>query len=102
MFQWHYDGFALPPGAVRIATGSACANQAYLIDGRHLGMQFHCEITTAKIARWLDRGGLAEIEQHRDSPAVQDAAQIAAGTAQWLGPSRTVAFRIYQRWLRCT
>ncbi len=45
VLHWHGDTFALPPGAVRIAKSDACENQAFVYDGRVVGLQFHIEFT---------------------------------------------------------
>jgi len=50
-FQWHFDAFAPPPGALLLAESDAAA-QAYTI-GRHLGVQFHPEVTPAIMAEWV-------------------------------------------------
>lgn len=51
-FQWHFDRFELPDGATPLAHGPLGV-QAYRV-GRHLGTQFHPEITTDVLATWLD------------------------------------------------
>jgi GMP synthase-like glutamine amidotransferase len=51
-FQWHFDRFDLPDGATELATGEL-GTQAFRI-GRHLGLQFHPEITADVLASWLD------------------------------------------------
>jgi hypothetical protein len=43
VFQWHYESFALPNDAQRIATNEVCANQAFVSDTL-LAMQFHIEV----------------------------------------------------------
>jgi GMP synthase-like glutamine amidotransferase len=54
VFQWHGDGFDLPMGAVRLASSVYYENQAFRL-GKHIyGLQFHLEMTTAMIDRWLD------------------------------------------------
>ena len=45
VLHWHGDTFALPPGAVRIARSEACENQAFVYEGRVVGLQFHIEFT---------------------------------------------------------
>ncbi len=54
-FQWHYDRWVLPPGAVEVARNPA-ASQAYLLR-RNLAVQFHPELTSEMLRGWLDDGG---------------------------------------------
>lgn len=58
-FQWHFDRWTVPPGAVEIAR-TAGASQAFLLD-RTLALQFHPEIDHALLTEWLagDRDGEA-------------------------------------------
>ena len=56
-FQWHFDRWALPPGAKEIAR-TAKSSQAFTL-GRSLALQFHPEIDHELLALWLgeDRDG---------------------------------------------
>jgi GMP synthase (glutamine-hydrolysing) len=45
VFHWHGDTFDLPTGAVHIARSEACKNQAFVLDERVVGLQFHLETT---------------------------------------------------------
>jgi len=54
VFQWHGDTFALPKGAVLLASGEACQNQAFLYADHVWALQFHLEVTPAMIANWSE------------------------------------------------
>jgi GMP synthase-like glutamine amidotransferase len=49
---WHEDAVVAPPGAVVVARTDV-AVQAY-VKGRHIGVQFHPEVTTGLIASWIN------------------------------------------------
>ena len=99
VYQWHQDSFVqLPPGAEGLASSPACAHQAFALR-QHLAMQFHIEITPAKIADWLAHPGDAyplHVLLHPDS--VQDPARMHAATALHLAASQALAARIYEVW----
>ena len=96
LFQWHGESFSLPPGAVQLVRGTYCANQAFSFGERHLAMQFHCEVTDAKVRDWLHSG--ADEIAGANSPGVQTAAQILPTLAQDLARSQATARHIYQCW----
>lgn len=52
VFQWHGDTFAIPDGGVLLATGSACAHQAFRVK-RSYGLQFHLEADRALLEGWF-------------------------------------------------
>ncbi|MBB5019280.1 GMP synthase-like glutamine amidotransferase [Chitinivorax tropicus] len=99
LFQWHNETFSLPTGAELLAIGRHCPNQAYLVDGLHLGMQFHCEVDAAKVMGWVDTCQ-ADIAAAAHSPGVQSAAGIKASLARLLPISNRLAEAIYDRWLQ--
>lgn len=98
VFQWHSDTFALPHGARLLASSAYCRNQAYLYGGKHLGMQFHCEVKVEMIRKWLELG-YQEIDAH-DLPSVMSAEAIDASLEEGMTASHAQADAIYQRWLR--
>jgi GMP synthase (glutamine-hydrolysing) len=54
VFQWHSDGFDLPPGGIRLASSINFENQAFRIGKTIYGLQFHLEVTPRMIERWID------------------------------------------------
>ena len=53
VYHWHSEGFGLPEGAELLATGSVFPHQAYHIDDRIWGIQFHPEVDDETHERWL-------------------------------------------------
>ena len=100
VYQWHYDSFvALPPGAQVLAGSAVCAHQAFGLR-QHLGMQFHIEITPAKVDDWLDHPGEGYAPALARCPhSVQSEPDMRAATALHLAGSQAMARHIYTRWL---
>ena len=97
VFQWHYDAFDLPRGALPLASSEACPYQAFAI-GPHLAMQFHVELDEAKLRAWAtthDERFLAASEV----PSVHSAARMLADAQRHLAAQQRLADRIYTRWL---
>ena len=96
-FQWHGDTFTIPPRGERILTGAHCANQAYVVDGLHLGLQCHVEMTPEMIASWIGSGA-GEVEENLSSPAVQPVQAIQGEMPERLPKLSRTAERLYRRW----
>jgi GMP synthase (glutamine-hydrolysing) len=54
VFQWHSDGFDLPPGAVCLASSMHYPIQAFRLGKIAYGLQFHLEVTQQMVERWID------------------------------------------------
>jgi GMP synthase-like glutamine amidotransferase len=98
VFQWHGETFSIPPGAQHLLTNSYCANQAYLVNDRHLGMQCHVEMTAPMIRAWC-KIGANEIAEALASPAVQPAGTMQENMAPRLNHLNRVADLLYKRWI---
>lgn len=100
LYHWHHESFDLPAGAEHLALSRWCEAQAYALGDRHVGMQFHCEITPDIINDWLAE----EACQHdlaRHAPqheSVQDEATMRADTHRLMADSYRTATAIYTRW----
>ncbi len=87
-FTWHSDVFALPDGATLLARNDHSA-QAFA-HGRHLGVQFHPEVTPAIIDGWLSlaqrQGVLGDVDDERRR------------TPELYVRARPNAFRLFDAW----
>lgn len=97
-FQWHYDAFALPPGAVPVLTNAFNSNQGFVVDGRHIGLQCHVEMTRDLTETWLATG--AKELSAASAPATQTAADIRRDLDARIAALHAVADDIYARWAK--
>lgn len=81
----HYHGFALPEGAVRLASSALYPNQAFRVGARTYGVQFHPECTIEGFRRWQGSDWAAYGKPGAQSRSDQDTAMLAhdARQADW-------------------
>lgn len=56
VFQWHGETFLLPRGAKLLASCPKVPNQAFRLGSCQYGLQFHIEVDTSIIHKWIDAG----------------------------------------------
>jgi len=86
VYQWHYEGFAIPDGAERLATGQVYPNQAFRAGRRAFGLQFHPEATSQIRGEWLDASShmLNEPGAHGRERQEADAKRFDRPMKDWL------------------
>jgi GMP synthase-like glutamine amidotransferase len=76
-FHWHGETFSVPRGAQLMASSEACANQAFAVGGKLVGLQFHFETTPGSLDD-LGEHGAADIVP---GPYVQTLDEMRSGLA---------------------
>jgi GMP synthase-like glutamine amidotransferase len=92
--QWHQDAFTLPPGAQLLARSPVSA-QAFR-HGRHLGVQFHPEVTPAIAMGWAT--SYPESVQRAGTTV----AAVREGGAAHAGQARLRAYALFDAFLMGT
>lgn len=87
VFHWHGDTFALPPGAVHLASSDGCVNQAYVVQDQVYGFQFHLETTPASARALIEHCG----EDIDGSRYTQSAAAMLASEEKFVLINRAMS-----------
>lgn len=100
-FQWHGDTFAIPEGAEHIASSPFCDNQMFVLEGKHVGIQSHLEMTPELVHLSIERNGMQLLRQEAlgnpaCSPSADVLTQLEARTASM---ERTLS-TVYARWVQ--
>ena len=101
VIQWHYETFSIPEGAVRLASSTACPNQAWAM-GPHLAMQFHIEMDEVKAQEWANDEDPKWAAARAQYVTVQDSQAIVEGIQPHLAQHQATAHHVYQTWLKTT
>lgn len=94
-FHWHGETFSIPPNATPLCSSVACANQAFLWEGRAIGLQFHLETTEASAEALVTH---AAADLSNPGEWVQDAGQIRKGSQEHSARLNRHLFQLLDRW----
>lgn len=86
VYHYHEDTFSIPPGCENLMTSEGCPRQAFALDHKTLGLQFHPESTRD----WI-LSNTPSIQPRGKEPYVQDVHETAAENERSL-PAMTANF----------
>lgn len=92
-YQFHKDGFDIPRGAVRLATGERFENQAFRIGEHAYGLQFHPELTPKTMELWQGHATRKEL------PGAQSLEDLIATRDKHEHRTRRWLYRFLDLWL---
>jgi GMP synthase (glutamine-hydrolysing) len=98
VFQWHAYTFTEPADSVHLASTISCANQAFCYGGFAYGLQFHLEVDSALIERWLRHSEL----KHELEPLGGEAhaQRVQAETQRYLQASQARAKAVFAAFIK--
>ena len=85
VYQWHKEGFEIPRGAARLASGDTFPNQAFRFGERAYGLQFHPEVDLRILSHWAEHDEYlrTDLGAHSRERQCADAQRYDAGLAAW-------------------
>jgi GMP synthase (glutamine-hydrolysing) len=84
-YHWNSEGFEMPSGAVRLASGEIFENQAFRYGDNAIGVQFHPEMVQSTLERWQKTEAQVKLPQgHSWSEQIQDHIKYAPHVKNWL------------------
>ncbi len=92
--HWHGDVFALPSGAVNLASSELTANQAFRYAQSAYGVLFHLEMTEAMIAEMAESFG-DELHETGKEPS-----RLFAESAVHCGKLEAIGEAVFNKWAR--
>lgn len=101
VFQWHADTFELPQGAQRLAASAQYPNQAFVMDDRHLAMQFHLEMTPELVDVYMKANGkVLDRELAKGAGAINSRQEIEARLDERTTAMHDMMRKAYGRWAK--
>ena len=85
VYQWHREGFEVPPGGVLLARGETFPSQAFRYGEHAYGLQFHPEVDSRAVRSWSEPGEhlRTDLGAHSHERQLADAERYDAAVAAW-------------------
>jgi GMP synthase-like glutamine amidotransferase len=96
VLHWHGEQFAIPKGALHLASSKYCPNQAFLYNEHVLGLQFHLEMDEAAIENIIENCGE---EIANPSQSIQAATAIRKNAHNNIPACERTLFKLLDNWI---
>jgi len=84
-YHWNSEGFEIPSGAVRLASGDIFENQAFRYGKNAYGVQFHPEMVQSTLERWQQTETQVKLPKGQSwSEQIQNHIKYATFVENWL------------------
>ncbi|MBP9679822.1 MAG: type 1 glutamine amidotransferase [Bacteriovorax sp.] len=97
LFQLHGDTFDVPSSAVHLARSELCPSQAFRYGDKVYGLQFHLEVDSPMIHRWLDNP--INQEDIKASKGKYSIEQIRCETDQYIDQSKNLSQKTFSKFI---
>jgi GMP synthase (glutamine-hydrolysing) len=97
VFQWHEDGITLPDNCVHLASSPASKVQAFRHGEHAYGFQFHLEVDSSLIERWLSVQENQRVLDDERGTIDRDA--IRAQTVESVAALEAMSKETFTRWI---
>lgn len=94
VYQWHEEGFDLPPDAELLFTGATYPHQGFRYGRNAYGFQFHPECTPEMMVRWMHLN-----RENSERPGVHSRARQLADSARYNDPMAAWLTAFLERWV---
>ncbi|MEM0970290.1 MAG: type 1 glutamine amidotransferase [Verrucomicrobiota bacterium] len=96
VLHWHGETFTLPDGATHLWRSAHCEQQAFTVENRLIGFQFHVEMTEAGVAAIIE--ACPEDLEH-PSPTIQEPSVIYAAAKEQRKALETALSQVLDLWV---
>jgi GMP synthase (glutamine-hydrolysing) len=95
-FHWHGETFDLPRGALHLARSPGCERQAFALNERAIGLQFHLETTPGSVEALLANCA----NELRPAPFIQQATELRGTEQHYRAINAAMAVLLDTLWSR--
>jgi len=105
LMEFHQDSFDLPEGATALMQGEVCRQQCFKVGRASYGFQFHLEVDSAIVSKWIRMFRAEEIDVYKEDAAHYDEEyfrKMLENQPATVARSEAFCAQVAKRWLELT